>query len=95
MIIFFTYWWKKSLYFLKLSSANYIQWAHTMKHLIHNKKLWGFVDGWKPEQQLILIKNVDEKNQELSGDENEKCMIEYEKKCEEWKIGHRKVIAWF
>ncbi|CAN6487142.1 unnamed protein product [Victoria cruziana] len=66
-----------------------------MEHFIHSKGLWGFVDGTKIEPQLILTKYVDGKAQELSGDEKDKVMMDYEKKWEEWKIGHHKVIAWF
>ncbi|CAN6454674.1 unnamed protein product [Victoria cruziana] len=84
-----------ALHFPKLSSNNYVQWARTMEHFIRSKGLWGFVDGSKTEPQLILTKHIDRKAHELMGEEKEKTVTDYEKKWEDWKIGHHKVIAWF
>ncbi|KAF3791261.1 hypothetical protein EJ110_NYTH07764 [Nymphaea thermarum] len=58
------------------------------------KGLWGLVDGSKSEPQLVLTKTIDGKAQELDGVEKEKAMNEYERKWEEWKIGHHKIITW-
>ncbi|KAF3780903.1 hypothetical protein EJ110_NYTH38149 [Nymphaea thermarum] len=56
--------------------------------------LWGLVDGSKSEPQLVLTKTIDGKAQELDGVEKDKAMNEYDRKWEEWKIGHHKIITW-
>ncbi|KAF3773259.1 hypothetical protein EJ110_NYTH55258 [Nymphaea thermarum] len=61
---------------------------------IESKGLWGLVDGTKCEPQLVLTKTIDGKAQELDGVEKDKAMNDYEKKWEEWKIGHHKIITW-
>ncbi|XP_049933848.1 uncharacterized protein LOC126410068 [Nymphaea colorata] len=78
----------------KLTLSNYVSRAKTMEHFIRSKGLWGLVDGSKSEPQLVLTKTIDGKAQELDGVEKDKAMNEYERKWEEWKIGHHKIITW-
>ncbi|KAF3771496.1 hypothetical protein EJ110_NYTH60404, partial [Nymphaea thermarum] len=78
----------------KLTSSNFVSWAKTMENFIRSKGLWGLVDGSKGEPQLVLTKTIDGKAHELDGVEKDKVMNEYEKKWEEWKIGHHKIITW-
>ncbi|KAF3781449.1 hypothetical protein EJ110_NYTH37030 [Nymphaea thermarum] len=78
----------------KLASSNYVSWAKTMEHFIRSKGLWGLVDGSKSEPQLVLTKTIDGKAYELDGVEKDKVVNEYEKRWEEWKIGHHKIITW-